>query len=369
MGCAGLSLAVRMILSGHFGDKKVLLVDREEKSSNDRTWCFWEKEDGIFQEIVFKEWETLFFHSASYSREMQIAPYRYKMIRGIDFYTYCLSVIKNSPGFDIHYGEVTRMAEDAGVPYVVIDDQKVTAGYIFNSILFEKPLLRKKEYYLLQHFKGWLIETDEPVFDPGKAILMDFRVSQHRGTTFVYVMPFDPQRALVEYTLFSPSLLKESEYREGLKDYISRVLKLSRYTIREEEYGVIPMTNARFPASVGNIIHTGTAGGRTKASTGYTFQFIQKQTGMIIEALAAEKAFRETDKGKRRFHFYDSVLLDILYHNRLTGADIFTDLFSRNNPQQVFKFLDNETSIWEEPAILLSLPVLPFFNTAVRRMF
>jgi len=53
-GCAGLSLAMHMIHSGRFSDKKVLLVDKDPKRANDRTWCFWEKEEGLFQSIVYK---------------------------------------------------------------------------------------------------------------------------------------------------------------------------------------------------------------------------------------------------------------------------------------------------------------------------
>ena len=46
-GCAGLSLAVHMIHSGKFSDKKILIVDKDDKQKNDRTWCFWEKEPGL----------------------------------------------------------------------------------------------------------------------------------------------------------------------------------------------------------------------------------------------------------------------------------------------------------------------------------
>ncbi len=52
-GCAGLSLAVRMIQSGKFANKKILLADADTKNKNDRTWCFWEKQEGLFEPIVY----------------------------------------------------------------------------------------------------------------------------------------------------------------------------------------------------------------------------------------------------------------------------------------------------------------------------
>ncbi len=60
-GCAGLSLAMHMIHSGKFRDKKILIVDQSTKTLNDRTWCFWQKEPGLFESIVYKEWRHLFF--------------------------------------------------------------------------------------------------------------------------------------------------------------------------------------------------------------------------------------------------------------------------------------------------------------------
>jgi Lycopene cyclase protein. len=54
---------------------------------------------------------------------------------------------------------------------------------------------------------------------------MDFRVAQDAGTTFVYVMPFTPTRALVEYTLFTEKLLEPSAYDQGLETYTREFLK------------------------------------------------------------------------------------------------------------------------------------------------
>ena len=56
-GCAGLSLAMHIIHSGKLQDKKVLLIDKDPKNSNDRTWCFWQSEEGLFEPIVYKEWQ------------------------------------------------------------------------------------------------------------------------------------------------------------------------------------------------------------------------------------------------------------------------------------------------------------------------
>ena len=46
----------------------------------------------------------------------------------------------------------------------------------------------------------------------------------------------------------------------------------------------------------------GTAGGQTKASTGYTFRFIQKQADKIVEELISNgNSFKKTKNKKKIF--------------------------------------------------------------------
>jgi lycopene beta-cyclase len=368
-GCAALSIVLRMIKSGKFSDKKILLIDKEPKTKNDRTWCFWEKENGFFEEIVYKKWNKLSFFSDEFSDTMDISPYEYKMIRGIDLYNYCFAEIAKNKNIDILYGNVTSILCDRGVSSIKINNitHRFEHAIVFNS--FPKPdntesVNSNKEINLLQHFKGWIIETPYSVFDPGSALFMDFRVKQDRGTTFAYVLPFSKTMALVEYTLFTREILKVEEYESELKNYLKNFLKIEDYKIIEEEFGVIPMTTRQFDFYSGHIYFIGTAGGQTKASSGYTFQFIQKQSESIVHHLIRNKDLSKIPRIPRRFLFYDKVLLDVLYNKRVTGKDIFTSLFKKNKPQQVLNFLDNETSLMKELKIISTLPTLPFLKSA-----
>lgn len=362
-GCAGLSLAMHMIHSGKFADKKILLIDKDPKHANDRTWCFWRKEKGLFDSIVCKQWSRLWFYEESFSEQFAIEPYQYKMIRGIDFYEYCLSIIRQQKNFEIIFEKVDGVFSDSQTG-VIVNGQKIYSSYVFNSILFEKPQLQKSHYWLLQHFKGWIIETDENCFDEDKATLMDFRISQSSGTAFCYVLPFNSRQALVEYTLFSDQLLQQEEYDKGLRSYIGDFLKISSYNILEKEFGVIPMTNFQFPSHHNNIINIGTAGGQTKGSSGYTFNFIQKHSKALVDALV-ETGKPFIKQSSKRFNFYDSVLLKVLSDGSVPGKEIFTDLFKNNPVQNVLKFLDNETSLPEELRIISSLPTLPFLKAGI----
>ena len=129
------------------------------------------------------------------------------------------------------------------------------------------------------------------------------------------------------------------------------------------------MTNFPFQPFDGNIINIGTAGGQTKPSSGYTFQFIQKYTRNIVDTLIATgKPFVQPENSSR-FSFYDSTLLQILDRKKVEGKKLFTDLFRHGDVQTVLKFLDNETSFREDINIMRRLPKGKFAMAALREIF
>jgi lycopene beta-cyclase len=357
-----------MLRSNKFADKRILVLEKEPKTINDRTWCFWEKEKGFFEEIVYSEWDTISFFSDSFSSSMLITPYKYKMIRGIDLYQYCFKEIEKNSQVEVVYGEISnwKIKNDELLINISGKEHNFANATVFNSLYRAGP--DKATITLLQHFKGWIIETAEPVFEPGKATIMDFRVHQQHGTSFAYMLPLTVTSALVEYTLFSKELLQPAEYEKELKDYIETFLEIKEYKKTDEEFGVIPMTNESFRFFKDGAYHIGTAGGQTKASSGYTFQFIQKRAQQIVDHLIAGAPLENIPGTPKRFRFYDNTLLDILYHNKLPGKDIFTTLFQKNKPQQVLRFLDNESSMSEELKIISSLPVWPFLKAAFKQL-
>ena len=373
-GCAGLSLLHSMMQHEYFTNKKIILIDRIEKNTNDRTWCFWEQQPGLVEDIVYHRWEQIDFYSNDFSARFDLMPYKYKMIRGIDLYTTVLSKAKQHANVDIIYEEVQSVFSNESYAVVKTSEKEFHAAYVFNSIVFtdwkQQALQQKNVYVLLQHFKGWMIQTPGNIFDERIATFMDFRVSQDKGTTFVYVLPVVKNKALIEYTVFSDEILLDKDYDAALENYITSTLNIKKYNILHTEFGVIPMTNYAFSKGDNRIINIGIAGGNTKASSGYTFQFIQKHTAKIIEALLHEKnpllikSFFE-----KRFNVYDSILLNVLHHKKMSGDKLFAQLFKNNTVQSILKFLDNETSLKEELKIMNSVSLKTFLPAAIKEIF
>ncbi len=357
-----------MMQQPFFKEKKILLIDADDKRKNDRTWCFWEAEAGLFQEIVYKEWSTIDFYGDGFSGRWDITPYRYKMIRGADLYRYVFDQISLHSNVVFLQEKVERIYSNNLTAFVQTNVQLFAAQYVFNSILFN-PKELQTGISLLQHFKGWMITTEEDVFNSSVATFMDFRVATPEGNTFVYLLPVTQRKALIEYTVFSPSLLNENEYSTGLKKYIAQFLNITRFAVEEEEFGVIPMSNFAFAKTPLSIVNIGTAGGQTKGSSGYTFQFIQKHSTAIVDALMkSEPPGKQNHFFSKRFKIYDDTLLSVLHSQKLTAAQVFADLLRHNKPQQVFKFLDNETSLAEELKIMSSVPSHIFLPAAGRQL-
>jgi lycopene beta-cyclase len=357
-GCASLSIVMRMIHSNRFTEKKILIINREIKTKNDRTWCFWESDPGFFEDIVYRKWNKLFFKTTDADFiPLNMGSYQYKMIRGIDFYEKCFSEISLQKNIDIIYGEIS-IDETNELIKIKVNNNLLPnkENTIFFNSLYIPSKTQKNKFYLLQHFKGWIVNSEDNIFNPSQATLMDFRVRQNSGTAFVYVLPLSSSKALVEYTLFSENILVPEEYDKELKIYLEEFLNLHDYTIEEEEFGVIPMTNEDFPYFKNGMYFIGTAGGQTKASTGYTFKVIQKQSDEVVEELILNGNLSKRRKLKKRFLFYDSTLLHILAKKLLDGKHIFSILFKKNKAGDIFKFLDNESTLREEVKLLNSLP-------------
>jgi lycopene beta-cyclase len=374
-GCAGSSLLARMMREPFFEGKKILVVDQSPKTKNDRTWCFWEKNAGLFEPIVYHRWEKLNFYSLFFSSTLNIKPYQYKMIRGIDLYEFVKKGSQIHGNIEWRYETVKNIDTLNGQAIVELENETVTAEYVFNSIpgIPARKIAQKdkglKRRQLLQHFKGYIIQTNQPAFNPAEATFMDFRVDQKHGTSFVYCLPVSETTALVEYTLFTKELLQQEEYDQELQAYISSSLNIKDYEIIHEEYGIIPMTSQKSPLQDGRIVYMGIAGGQVKGSSGYAFQFIQKRTAEIVQGLIkGDRSFAKQTFAEKRFHFYDRVLLNVLCKNRMDGADIFARIFRYNPPERVLQFLDNESSLIDDLRIMRSVPSSVFLPAALEEI-
>ncbi|MFV8325627.1 lycopene cyclase family protein [Flavobacterium sp. ZS1P14] len=368
-GLSALMTVYKMVLSEKFKDKSILLIDENTKKTNDRTWCFWEKNNTVWEDSVSKKWNLALFANEDFRRDLDLKPYQYRLVKGLDFYNQVFDLISKQESITFVNQKVIEIEESENIILIQTDSESYSCTKLFNSIYYRQKVENQSKYPLLQqHFIGWFIKTEQPVFNPEQTTFMDFSVEQKGNTRFMYVLPSNRSEALLEYTLFSHNHLEKGEYESEIKKYIQN-LGIINYEIIEKEQGSIPMTCYPFwKMNTKNVINIGTSGGWTKASTGYTFRNSDKKSTELVSFLQTETDFTKFHK-KSKFWLYDLLLLDILDRTNELGSTIFSSLFKKGNPTLILKFLDEETSFFEDIQVILKCPKLVFIKALLHVIF
>lgn len=369
-GAAGLGLAYRMAMSPLRG-QSILLIDREAKDKNDRTWSFWTTQPTHLDHLVYRTWHRVEVVSEDFHRAFDLTPYRYHMIRGLDYYNGIREALGTVPEVSFYQGRVNEIKDnkDKTQAQVQVDTLYHGARYAFDSTFRLSEMIKGPPgyHYLKQHFKGWEIETPTDCFDPSTVTMFDFRTPQQGCMRFFYLLPFSRRRALVEYTLFSYDLLKPHEYDRALSEYIDNVLCIPKYRIEAVENGVIPMTDRPFHRRLGErILAIGTRGGLVKPSSGYGFLRMQHDASAVVDSLVTYGDPFHLPRSPGRYHLFDTIMLQVMYRRGNQMKDIFIQMFRNNTIQQIFRFLDEEASFAENLPFLTSLPIGTFVKAMLK---
>ncbi len=365
-GCAGLSLGYHLLQS-ELKHKKVLIVDRSPKTKNDRTWSFWSEKNRWFEEVIYRKWKKLQFKSSEWTHTFDLGNWSYNTIRSIDYYNFILSRLHENSNVEFIFGEIETTDANTEKAWIKVNGQTIEGEWLFDSTFspFNMQKDEQKYHYIQQHFKGYIIKSSHPVFNPDVPVIFDFNIKQENQARFVYILPFSQQKALVEFTVFSKKILKKEEYDKCLKSYLQSNLQLSDYEIEEEEFGIIPMTDhpmPQFTPSGNRKVHIGTKGGRCKPSTGYAFLRIQEEAENIVKALQKSGKPYYSPTSSKRFLLYDTLLLNTLHHRAGEIRTIFIEMFKNNSINRVFRFLNEESTPLEDLQIMSSVPPFPFLK-------
>jgi len=375
-GCAGLSLAVHALDAG-LGHRRVLILDPRTTFPHDRTWCFFDAHDHPFEAAVAHRWRRWSVVDEASEVVRGSRGYAYQYLPSDAFYELARTRIESAPTFELALGQRAHGVRDMGDHVVVTTDQgPVSARLAFDGRpgterTFPGAHDGTREVRLLQHFRGWFIETKEPAFDPTTALLMDFRVDQSDGIHFVYSLPLSRTRALVEDTYFSNEVQETSHYEANLRRYLGRH-GITDYSITQTERGVIPMTTEAFEQRPSERVYRiGLVGGLARPATGYAFLAIQRFSKAMARALAhadLEAAPSPPPPRSTRTQILDRCFLSHIHEHPMEAPRIFNRLFDRVPPEILVRFLSETSSFSDDFCIMRSLPTLPFAQSMVRAL-
>ena len=135
-GASGLLMAYRMSKDSFFDNKQILIIDKEQKLSNDRTWCFWEKGTGEWDDILVTSWKKIQFKSFIHSLEEPIFPYQYKMIRSKEYYEKIWNHLATKTNITFFEDAVVSIHQEENGAKVVTATNSFYSETVINSILF-----------------------------------------------------------------------------------------------------------------------------------------------------------------------------------------------------------------------------------------
>lgn len=366
-GGAGMSLLWSLAETGYLEQHKVVLIEPEAKDSQDRTWCFWAREDDPWVKRLRPCISHYWTETKAEGRLDSLDPYQYYQVRSADFY----ALVKNKLSGLSHFQwirEAARKDSDTETGHIPLAHIDVRAQKIFDSRIQSRAKKRPK-VDLWQSFLGWRIRTDRAEFAPHRMELMNFEVPQKGETQFLYFLPTAENEMLIELTRFGQEKIDLDWAADCLKDRLEK--ELGSYEVLEQETGAIPMTQAldthhrQHPAAA-RLIPIGTAGGAVKPTTGYAFYQMLAHGEALAQALKTGSPL-PTVYRKSRYRFYDRLLLDILKTEPEQGRPIFKQLFRRVKTPAVLRFLGENMHVREEIPLLLSLPISPFLRALDRQ--
>jgi lycopene beta-cyclase len=349
-GAAGLSLALHLVDSS-LSTGSVLLIDKGLAHSGDHAWGFWTDQPTRYDPIVRRVWHRMRFATRWSECLLEARNYRYALLDGRDLRGYADTRLRGRHGVEFVVGSVERIVDYRDMATVILADGRTYAGrWVFDS-------RRNLNAALWQSFLGWEVEVSGAGLETDTPTLMDFRTPQHQSAEFVYMLPLDEHRALVEHVACGIRRPHRSEQEAELARYLEQVVRATRFRVLRRERGVTPLVLGPFRRKVGARAMTiGVPGGRVKPSTGYAFTRISRDSAAIVSSLEQAGHPFGVPRDSRRHRQYDAALLRLLRSQPSQVEGVFARLFERNPLDRILRFLDEATSLHEEVLLARTLP-------------
>lgn len=376
-GCAGLS-ALSNVLRSPARNRRIVVVDRDFEPGDERTWAFWGTSNAPFAHLADRRWDRVLVRFPGWEATGRLRrPHAdrptgrrtYMRVRQRDYDREVLDEAAARPNVRFVAQDIVDISDgdDGGV--IHLPEGELRAPVVLQSArLSPSDRDQPVRHPLRQHFGGWEVRTEHPVFDPQVVTLMDFDTDQHDGVAFFYVLPDAPDHALIEHTLFSLEPRERAFYDSHVRAQLEQ-LGAGEVTVTRTEYGSIPMEERPLSQRWGDHVwNIGTVGGMTKPTTGYTFQRIHAQTRHLVSTWATDGVPSPRPRAPWRYGFADRTLLHILHHHPERGRPIFERLFRTTTIDDVLSFLDEDTTLAQDAAMMAKLPLLPFLRAGATEL-
>ncbi|MEM8970512.1 MAG: lycopene cyclase family protein [Pseudomonadota bacterium] len=352
-GCAGLSLGARLVGSG----VSFQIIESRTSYHNDRTWSFWRTGSHPFENLIRQSWTRWSVAGPGGVVERKSSSMPYQTLEGAAFYTAMREKIARDTAGGLLLGATANQVATCR------EGMRVTTSVgelSAQSVIDTRPIERRPS--IGQFFVGQEIATSRAVFDTETVQMMHFRNGYSNGVDFLYLLPFAPDRALLEVTSFAPTSPGQDIMQSWLNDEIER-LNTDGYDVIRSEAGALPMDVNFRAAQQKGVVHCGLTGGAARPSTGYAFQRIQVQAQTLAAQLINGKKLM-IPRDDTVLQVMDATFLRVLAAAPSRGPALFKSLFERVAPHRLERFLSGSTLLRDRLAVVAALPPRPFLLAA-----
>lgn len=365
-GCAGVSVAHRLL--DRFPGIELHVFDSNTTPRHDRTWCFWRFPDMPEESAITHRWDRVRIRTEQTDRVIDCGSTPYCHVPSDRFITRGLERIEAR--CSLHAGvavnELSERVDGVEIAFGPSDEAGAdtrTFDFAFDGRPPQRVACRNS---LVQHFVGHELEFADDVFDPSVATLMDFTVDQSAGLHFMYVLPFSASRALVESTYMTPSYTGADDYDANIAEYCRVRLGSTPTECVRTEHGVLPMAAGHVPCrSTARVWQIGTRAGVGRASTGYAFDAIQRDSINICNALADGRP-RPRPPRTRLLTVLDRLLISLLHARQSLGPSVFASLFERAPSDAIIRFLSDRPKPSDIARVIAAVPASPMLAHLLR---
>ncbi|WP_161569663.1 lycopene cyclase family protein [Veronia nyctiphanis] len=366
-GASGLSLAAEL---GKLSvPPSICVLEARKKYTNDRTWCFFGEKNPPESVPVSNSWSE-WLVSTNFDQVVHHANnWAYHFVKSSDFYQLRVSQLNLTPRcsllFDTQVKDV--LATQTGFNVTTLSGNNVSASHVIDCRPPPDSILKQSKMF--QIFIGAEIQLQDGQSTYTRPHLMERLTDTRFGLLFLYLIPVDNNRLLVELTAFS----KQQYSPEVLKPFLMKIINYRFHVIREAiirtEQGVLPMgLPTQREARKNGIIKGGVAAGALRASTGYGFSRIQKwakDCALHYEKYGQIPDLHCSTKIERAM---DSLFLDVLASGKVSASSLLFNMTKQTNGATFARFMSDNATLLDLFKVINAMPKLLFLRALIAKL-
>ena len=366
-GCSGLSF-INQIIKNNIKSHSFIVIERKKKYDDDKSWCFWEKNNKKFNKLTERSWDSFSFNLKDKTNFLKSLNYNYYYIRSIKFYKSIIEKISKSSHVSLKLGETTKNIIKYKNYYKVITNKNI---YLSKNILDTRPnpSIFKKKPFMYQSFIGYEIKVFKKIeLKKNNAYIMHDMHTDSNNFYFEYILPLKDNIFLFELTTFSNQKIKFKVIENKLKKILFTYFNNS-YQIIRKEYGLIPMgfVDKKLITQCKNYYVSGSLAGLIRPSSGYAFIDIQKWANEAANSLSKYGNLKIISRPAYIKEYLDKIFLKAISTNVKMTPYIFYHFSKNITPNTFIRFMLGRANIIDYVKVVYSMPKRIFLKCLIKK--